>query len=139
MNPEPTAADRLMRKSVARRMALYLMISVSGLAAFSLLFVISIHFGIDVPYRWVLMVMFAGTLEFLIISTYRELWTRALFWLFCVFVLVIHLAIFIPILQFYVAFRPIWWIPIMLVEVLGFGLVCDALLIWPKRSNRGSR
>ncbi len=82
---------------------------------------------------------FAGVLIFAMIKTYREYWNRPAFWLICAGVLIVHLAVFIPVLRTYPDFRLVWWVPIVIAEAAVFGIICDLLLMRKARSSRRAK
>jgi hypothetical protein len=123
---------------IIRRLFLYLGIAVASLVIFSFIFSLGIRTHIVVPFRWVMMAVFAGVLVFAVVKTDREYWNRPAFSLTCVGVLGVHLAVFIPFLRAYPEFRPVWWVPIVIVEAGIFGVICDVLLMRSRRSHRGA-
>jgi hypothetical protein len=118
---------------------LYLGLALASLAIFTLIFILSIRTHIVIPFRWVGLAGFAGVLMFAIIKTDEEYWNRPAFWLICVGVLVVHLAVFIPVLRSYPEFRLAWWVPIVIAEAAVFGVMCDMLLMRTTRSSRRAK
>ena len=114
-------------------------LAVASLAVFSLIFILSIHTHIVVPFPWVGFAEFAGVLIFVIIKTDREYWNRPAFWMICAGLLIVHLAIFIPVLRTYPEFKLVWWVPIVIAEASVFGIICDMLLMRTARSSRRAK
>jgi len=50
------------------------------------------------------------------VKVYRAYWRRRMFWVACFSALAIHLGVFIPILRVYPEFKPIWYLPIIIIE-----------------------
>jgi hypothetical protein len=116
-----------------RRSLFYLGLAIASLAIFSLIFAISMH--VTLPFRWVTMAVFTGILLFTLVKIKRPYWKRRLFWLICTGVLVVHLAIFVPILRSYPGFRLVWWIPILTVEAAVFSVISDLLMLHYRPRN----
>jgi hypothetical protein len=124
---------------IVRRLVLYFGLAVVSLAIFSLIVFLSVRTHIVVPFRWVGLAGFAGALLFAIIKTNREYWNLPAFWLICAGILIVHLAVFIPVLRAYPDFRFIWWVPIVIAEGAFFGALCELLLIRTGRSSRRAK
>jgi xanthine/uracil permease len=119
---------------IVRRLFRDIAIALVSLAVFSLIFALSIRTHIVIPFRWIMLAAFAGVLMFVLVKTHRDDWGRPVFWLICAGVLVAHLAVFIPVLRAYPEFRPIWWVPVVVVEGGFFGPICDTVLLRKGRS-----
>lgn len=114
--------------TIIRRSLLYLGTALASLAIFALIFFLTVRSGTSVPFRWVMLTVFSVALLFIILKYYRAFWNRPALWLCCAGVLTVHLAIFIPILRSYPEFRPLWFVPIVVVEAAIAGAICGPLL-----------
>jgi len=117
--------------TIIRRSLLYLGIALASLAVFALIFLLSVRSGLSVPFPWVMLGVFSGVLVFCMLKYFRPFWNRPALWLCCAGVLVVHLAIFIPILRSYPEFRPVWFVPIVIVEAAAAGAICGPVVRGP--------
>ena len=118
---------------IIRRLLLYIGLALGCLAVLALVVFVSVHTGMAIPSRWVMLTVFTGVLLFSMFKYYRGYWSRPAFWLSCAAVLAVHLAIFIPVLRAYPEFRPFWFVPIVVIEAALAGAICGPLLRRPTR------
>ena len=116
-------------RHIVRRSLFYLGLAVASLAILSLIFAVSVSEHVTLPFRWVMLAAFTAVLLFTMVKTDRAYWNRPLFWLICAGVLLVHLAVFIPVLRSYPEFRLVWWVPIIVIEASVFGPICDLFLL----------
>lgn len=119
--------------NIIRRLFLYIGLALASLAVFSFIFFLSRRTDVSIPFRWVMLALFTAVLLFSMLKYYRGYWSRPVFWLSCAGILVLHLAIFIPILHAYPGFPPFWFVPVVVVEAAVAGAICGPLL---RRSTR---
>jgi hypothetical protein len=74
-----------------------------------------------------MLAVFTVALAFAIMKPSRKYWTQVYFWLICAGALAIHLTVFIYLIRLYPAFKPVWFVPIIIVEAGIFGAVCNLL------------
>jgi hypothetical protein len=113
---------------ILRRSFLYLGLAIGSLIIFTLIFALSVRTHTTIPARWVMLAVFTAVLAFGIIKASRKYWTHVSFWLICTCALTIHVAIFIYLLPLYPEFKPVWFLPIIVVEAGIFGVICNMML-----------
>jgi len=113
---------------IVRRISLYLGLALASLAILALVFALSVHTGILVPFRWVGLAMFTVVLIVATVQTSRNYWRRVAFWVILAVLLCVHVFGFIFILQRFPDFRVAWYVPVVIVEAGIFGGVYDLLL-----------
>ena len=118
---------------IVRRLFLYFGLALAALAIFALVFALSIRTHIDIPFRWVMLATFTCVLLLAMIKTYRRYWNRKAFWFACFGLLLVHLAVFIPVLNSFPDFRPFWWVPIIIAEGGIFGATVGLLVQRPAK------
>jgi hypothetical protein len=123
---------------VVRRLFLCLGLAIAFLAVFSLLFILSVRTGIEIPFRWVGLAMFTSLLLWALLRSYKDYWRRPTWWLALASLLALHLLVFVPILQRYPKWSVIWFLPVVVVEVQIFSLILDRLFTWRNKRERHS-
>jgi hypothetical protein len=121
---------------IIRRCLLYLGLAFAALAAVALAVVVSERTGIVVPFPWAMLVAFSVLLIWLTMKTYRRFWASPAFWSTFAGLMLAHSTVFVIILRKYPGFRPIWFVPIVVVEALLFGVIFALVL---PRSPTNSR
>jgi hypothetical protein len=111
----------------ARRLLLYVGIALAALAAFALIFALSIRTGIVIPGRWIGLVMWTAIVFGVVVRARRKYWTLPIFWLAVAGLLIIHLLAFALVLNTYPQWRPLWFIPVAIGEAAMLGAVLDTL------------
>jgi len=106
----------------------YVGLAVASLAILSLVFLLIVRSHLSVHFQWMYLAIFTGVLAVAIVKTSRKYWTRVSFWLMCAAALTAHLAVFIPLVFHFPEFKPIWYVPIVMVEAGIFGMICEILL-----------
>jgi hypothetical protein len=106
---------------------LYVAIAISSLAAFSIVFALSIRTGIVISSGWIGLAMWSAIIFGVVVRSRRRHWARGTFWLATAGLLTVHLLAFTVALNTYPQWRPVWFIPIAIVEAGLFGIVLDTL------------
>jgi hypothetical protein len=119
---------------IVRRLLFYLGLALAGLAAFALLFAISVRTGIVFPFRWVALAMYTSILFYAVAKPFRNLWKHAPFWFSLGGLTVVHVLAFSLVLRVYPQWPLLWYIPVIAVEAILFSTILDMLFTWrPKR------
>jgi hypothetical protein len=105
----------------------YVGIAIASLAAFALFFALSIRTGVVISGRWIGLTVWTVVVFGVVVRSRRKYWTRGTFWLATASILTVHLLAFTVVLSTYPLWRPVWFIPIAIVEAGLFGAVLDAL------------
>jgi hypothetical protein len=113
---------------VIRRSLFYVGLALAGLAIFTLIFALSVRTHTSIPGRWVMLATFTVLLGFGIIKPSRKYWARTSFWFICAGAIALHLVAFIYLLGVYPDFKPLWFLPIVIIEATIFGVVCSMIL-----------
>jgi len=124
---------------IAARIMLYIGLAIGGILVLALALYVSVQENLHIPKKWIALTFFTGVLLFAIMKVYRPYWGRLGFWLLSVGILLVHLAIFIPLLMSYPEFRPAWYVPAVTAEVVAVGAIFGALLDGPHKDSRRAR
>lgn len=120
---------------IALRVLLYFGLAFAFLAVCGLLVFLSVRTGITVPARWFALALYTAVLLWALIGTSKEYWYRPSFWLTIAGLLALHLLGFGVVLRRYPQWRPIWYIPVVIVEAALFGSIL-ATLFKDRRESR---
>jgi hypothetical protein len=127
---------RLTARRIVQRLPLYFALALGGIAVVVVLLAIQIYFGIgEISAGWWGFVSFSGAFFWIVVRGSRPLWIRSGFWLLLVAFLVIHCSVFVAILRAYPDWRPIWFVPIVIVEAQILDVMC-VLLFREKRARK---
>ena len=107
-------------------------IALGALAAFALVFALSIHSGIVIPGRWIGLCMWTAIVFGVVLRNRRGHWSFPTFWLAVAGLLTVHTLAFATVLNTY-RWRPVWFIPVAIGKAVLFGAVLDALFAHPTR------
>jgi hypothetical protein len=116
-------------RRTARRLFLYVGIAIASLAAFALIFALSIRTGVVISGRWIGLALWTAIVFGVVVRSGREHWTRGTFWLATGGLLTIHLLAFVAVLNAYPQWRPVWFIPVAIVEAGLFRLALEAIFV----------
>lgn len=114
---------------VARRALLYVGLAVASLVILSGLLASSIYTGISVPEVWVAFIFWTVFLCLVVVKQAAAYRTKAKFWLAMATLLLTHLVIFVPILRLYPEWRPIWFVPVVVVEAGLWDILLSATVL----------
>jgi hypothetical protein len=120
-------------KHIVFRILLYFGLAFAFLAVCGLLVALSIREHIVDLGRWIFLAVYTGVLAWAAIAPFREIWNRAAFWLAVVGLLILHVLGFTFVLRAYADWRPIWFIPFVIIEAGLFGVFLT--LIFPKAAR----
>ncbi len=115
-------------RTIIRRFFAYVGLAVASLAILSIAFALIVRSRLSVPFQWVYLAIFTGVLAFGIVKPSRKYWPRVSFWFTGAAALTAHLAVFIPLVFHFPDFKPIWYVPIVIVETGIFGMICEIML-----------
>jgi hypothetical protein len=103
---------------IIRRLPLYFGLALASLIAFTILFALSIHFGIVGKFRFIRVgfAVYTGLLFWVVVRQSRPHWFRLNFWLVISAFLATHSFVFANILRVYPEWRPIWFWPTTVLE-----------------------
>ena len=114
-----------------KHLFLYVGIALAALAAFVIIFMVTVALNNGKPPHISTAGFFlAGWTGFLLwwaIKSYRSLWRRVGFWLAIIALLCVHLPAWLIVLQRYPQWRPMWFIPFVLIEGLVFSAFVDSV------------
>jgi hypothetical protein len=113
---------------ILRRSFLYLGLAVGSLIIFTLIFALSVRTHTSIPGPWIMLAVFTAVLAFALIKPSRGYWKCTSFWLICAAELAVHVTVFIYLLRLYPQFKPVWFVPIIVVEAGIFGAICSVTL-----------
>jgi hypothetical protein len=111
-----------LRKAV-RRIFLYFGLALAFLTVFALVFALSIHTGIVIPYRWFGLAFWTPLLFWWVIRPLKRHWKRPAFWGAVSGLLVLHLLASIAALVRFPQWPMIWFVPVSIVEAGLFTVV----------------
>jgi hypothetical protein len=114
-------------KHIALRGLLYLSLAFGSLAFCGLLFWVSIRLGVDDLGPWIFLTGYTGVLLYAGIAPARQYWSRPAFWPVVIGFAALHFFGFVFVLRHYPAWRPVWYIPIVIFEAGVLGFIQDAL------------
>jgi hypothetical protein len=99
----------------------------AGLAVAALLTAIGIRANVDPSSArpWLFFVSWTVFLFWWVVRSHRPLWKRLGFWLAIVVLLGAHLPTWLLILGKYPQWRPVWFIPFVVGEIVLFGTILD--------------
>jgi hypothetical protein len=111
-------------RAIGRRAFRYTAIATIAFVALVIFVVLASRAKIPLPSdAWIFLAVFTGGLFWTTAKTSREYWSRPRFWLAMAGLLGVHLLVFIPVLRVYPEWRPIWFVPILIVEAGSFGAI----------------
>ena len=118
---------------------MYFGLAFASLIVFTILFALSIHFGIAGKFRfiWIGFAGYTGLLFWVVARQGRPHWYRRNFWLVILAFLAIHCFVFANMLRVYPEWRPIWFWPITIVEAAVLGAILEWL--FPEKHARHHR
>jgi hypothetical protein len=117
---------------IIKRLLLFLVLAFAFVASLALVIFGKVQIGLGIDRQWIALGIFTGVLLFGVVKSYRRYWGRVTFWFTCAGILVLHLAIFVPILRSYPEFPPFWYVPILIVEASVIGVVCGPMFDRPR-------
>jgi hypothetical protein len=118
---------------IVRRSFLYLGLALAGLAVVTLVVLTGKRYHISVPFQWIYLAVFTGALTYGIFKTSWEYCRRVSFWLLYLVSISVHLGAFIYLINLYPEFKPIWYIPIVLMELTVFRFLSQIILNRPPK------
>jgi cation transport ATPase len=122
----------LKRLTIAQKLARFLMHLAIGLVAALLVGLVTWYtpdsIRKNISGGWIGLAVFTPTTFWIVARQYRNLWRRLSFWLTLVSILVIHLLGFTLVLRNFPEFRMLWYVPIMIVEVVLVALLIEEVV-----------
>jgi hypothetical protein len=119
--------SQLTAQSTALRVLLYFGIAFAFLAVCSLLVFLSVRTGVTDPGKWIFLGVYTAVLLWAVVGTSKEHWHHAGFWGVVAGLLALHLSGFVALLRYYPTWRPLWYIPVVIVEAGLFALILSML------------
>ena len=114
-------------KQIALRGLLYLGLAFGFLAVCGVLVWVSARWGINDLGPWIFLTGYTGVLLYAAIAPSRTLWHRPAFWLVVIGFIALHFFGFASLVRHHPEWRPVWYIPVVIVEAFLLGSVLDAL------------
>lgn len=126
---------------IIRRIALYLGLALGAIAVCVFLVVVTAHDHVTDLGSWIFLVAYTGLLIYAAVTPFRSQWRRPSFWAATAVLVGVHLGLCISLLRYDPSWRPIWFLPIVIVEAFLFSVVLGVLFKYPTRARhrRASR
>jgi hypothetical protein len=121
---------------IIRRILLYLTLAFGALAVCAVLVVLTAHAHVRHSGAWIFLVGYTGLLIYFTVTPFRALWRGSGFWVAVMSLVGAHLAACVSLLHYDPGWRPIWFAPIVIIEIFLFVLILGALFRRPTHSRR---
>ena len=106
----------MLLKDAIRRALLYIGLAAGGIAVIALLVAFSIYTGIETRGSWLALVVWTPVIFWLVMKSSKQYWRHPTYWLLLAALMGMHLVAFVTILRAYPEWRPVWFVPISIVE-----------------------
>jgi len=114
-------------KNIVLRILLYLGLAFAFLGVCGLLVFLSVRTGVTDLGRWIFLAVYTVVFGWVMVRPSKALWRRPAFWLVVGGLLALHLLGFVAVLRYYPQWRPVWYIPVIIVEAALFGSILGPL------------